>query len=231
MGSEIALVVLVGEILAAIEEAVHLAQVRIEAIDDLLGDITSIDIGNLLVELHQVAFGNRNVLSRNLLIGDSAPSVEKVGRGVASSVTLGGKQDLLEVVTERLHDSRKHEFRTWSVFLSLTDESCATSHEKLDHTVGFELLNDIAEVSLEVAINDIGSTGTHARCLIGSELSIRLGSTNSYAITHTGNASHKLQRFFCCKKREQQQRLAPNARCLLILLEGEFYNMIFVSHS
>ena len=88
MGQQIALVVLVREVLRAVHVARLGAKVRIQREEYLLGDVHGVGSGHHIVNLHVVTFLTGNLTAGNLSICDGVEAVEEVHRRVTGSVAL-----------------------------------------------------------------------------------------------------------------------------------------------
>jgi hypothetical protein len=100
VGEQVAFVVLIDEVLRAVEVEVFLAEARVEREQNLLGDVNGVGGGDLVGELHVVALVGSDGTCGDFLVGNRVEAVEKVFGGVAGGVALTVPDGIVEVLGE-----------------------------------------------------------------------------------------------------------------------------------
>lgn len=105
VGEQVAFVVLVHEVLQAVEIEVLGAEARVERKEDLLSDVNGIGRGNRVGELHVVAFLGCDGTCGDFFVGNRVEAVEQVGGGVTGGVALAVPDGIVQVLREVLGDA------------------------------------------------------------------------------------------------------------------------------
>ena len=102
MGEQVAFVVLVDEVLRAIEIEVLGAEARVERKEDFFGDVYGVGRSDGIVELHVVAFLGGDSTCGDFLFGNRVEAVEKVGGGISGGVSSAVPYGIVQMLREVL---------------------------------------------------------------------------------------------------------------------------------
>lgn len=220
VGEQVAFVVLVDEVLRAIQVEVLRAQTRVEREKDLLSDVNGVGRSNRVGELHVVALGFSDRTIGDFLFGNRVEAVEQVGGGVTGGVASAVPHCIVQMLGEVLGDTCQDV--TGGRRSHLTVALCGTCAEQSrDGRVRLEVGYDgdkerfeVSELNAEVVVH--GTLG-----IVGSELSVAREVADALLVSDAGATRHVLERVADTDNGEHKEVGAIFHGGFLILLKCE----------
>ena len=217
---QVAFVVLVDEVLRAVEIEVLRAEARVEREQNLLGDVNGIGRSNRVGELHVVALVFGDSTCGDFLFGNRVEAIEKVGGGISggvpSAVPYGIVQMLREVFGNLGEDVAGRGCSHLTVALG-----GAGAEKRGDSRVRLEVCDNGAKERFEVSELDSEIIVHGTLRIVGRKLGVACEIADALLVSDTRSPRHILERVADTDNGEHEEVGAIFHGGLLILLQGE----------
>ena len=218
VSKEIALIVLVSEVLRAVHQQILRTETRIQREENLLGDVHRISRSDSLRELHVIAVADSQIAVRHLLLGDSVKPVKKIMRRFAATVAHPVPDSIIKMLRERFSDKTKYLASRRRRLLPVALRG--TSAEKRgNRRVRFKLSNHRAEERLQGPEVELKIKVLAARRRVRSKLRRSVKRADRLLVTDTRSAGHKLESLLAPDKRKTEEVRAVLARRVLVFVK------------
>ena len=218
VSEQVAFVVLVHEVLRAVEIEVLGAEARVERKEDFLSDVNGVGRSNRVGELHVVAFLGGDGTCGDFLFSNRVEAVEQVGGGITGGVALAVPDGIVQVLREVLGDAGKDVAGRGSSHLTVA--LCGARAEKRgDSRVRLEVGDNGAKVSFEVAELDAEVVVHGTLGIVGSELGVAREVADALLVSDTWAPRHVLERVADTDNGKHKEVGAIFDRGLLVLFE------------
>ncbi len=226
VGEQIAFVVLVDEVLRAVEIEVLGAEARVERKEDFLSDVNGVGRSNRVGELHVVAFLGGDGTCGDFLFSNRVEAVEEVGGGVTGGVALAVPYGIVQMLGEVLGDTGQDVASRRGCHLTVA--LCGTCAKKGRYSrVRLEVGDNGAEERFEVSELDAEIVVHGTLGIVGGELSVACQVADTLLVSDAGATRHVLEGVADSDNGEHEEVGAVFDGGLLILFESE---LKFSSH-
>ena len=214
---QIALVILIHEVLRAVHEESLRAKTRVEREQNLLSHVNGVGRGDGIRQFEVIAILLSESTGSNFLLCDGVEAIEKILGGSTACVAHTAPDSIIELFGERLGDKSKHlasrRHRLLSVALSGT-----RAEERRDSRVRLELSDHRTEERFKRSEVQLQVHVLRASWRVRSELCRSVERAHTLLVADARATGHKLKSLVAADNRQTKEVRTPLSSSILVFL-------------